>query len=237
MKKLVSMVMGLAAVAAFAAPMPEVQVLTFSVTGAETYADKSALEDGECYALVWSADGTFEGINADGTAKDAADKVVHIDQIEKDADICFQIADGNSGVFDIWILDTRVFKNGAVDLVGKDKDGKVTVSHAAKAIGAAVTVSGSSAPAAPTAVSGAEGGFIPTVAAKDIPHPKFTNIDPKKDGFVEMTLVDVVPGVRYVTMTIDDKEKSGEFTATDTTMKLFRDKKLGELIKCVAVEK
>ena len=235
MKKLVSMVMGLAAAAVFADPMPQVQVLSFSVQGTETYADGSALADGECYALVWSADGKFEGINADGTAKDAADKVVYVDQIEKDRTVCFQIVDGNAGVFDIWILDTRVFNNGAVASVGA-VDGKLTVSRAAKAAGAAVKVADSVAPAAPATATGVdEGGFAPTTDLANVPQPKFIKIDPNGD-FVEMEVADVIPGVRYATMTVDGKAKTGEFTATGASLKLIRDKKLGELIKCVVAE-
>ena len=225
MKKIVSVVMGLAAAAAFAAPMPQVQTLNFSIQGTEKYADGSALADGECYALVWSADGVFEGINADGTAKGEGDEVVYIGQIVKGVDVSFQIADGfkgNQGYFDIWILDTRVFENGAVKSIGKTAGGKVTVSKAAKATSAAVK-SGSSQ-SAPTTVGGVAGGAViaaPTVDPTSIPPLRFTSI--KLDGdYVVMEAEGSVPGVSYAT--VADGKEAGLTTATSGKIILIRPK-------------
>ena len=225
MKKIVSVVMGLAAAAAFAAPMPQVQTLNFSIQGTEKYADGSALADGECYALVWSADGVFEGINADGTAKGEGDEVVYIGQIVKGVDVSFQIADGfkgNQGYFDIWILDTRVFENGAVKSIGKTDGGKVTVSKAAKATSAAVK-SGSSQ-SAPTTVGGVAGGAViaaPTVDPASIPPLRFTSITLDGD-FVVMEAEGCVPGVNYAT--VADGKEAGLTTATGGKIILIRPK-------------
>ena len=222
MKKLVSMVMGLAAAAAFAIPMPEVQVLTFSVTGAETYADGSALADGECYALVWAKDGEFDGINADGTAKGANEEVLYIGTIAKDSTVSFQIKDGfkSGGAFDIWILDTRVFENGEVKSIGKSGD-KVTVSKAVKATTAAVQVAGSQS--APTAIGGVPGGAVVSVptAPANVPQLRFTSI--KLDGdYVVMEAEDTVPGVNYAT--VANGKESGITTATSSKIILIRPK-------------
>ena len=222
MKKLVSMVMGLAAAAAFAAPMPEYQVLTFSVTGAETYADGSALADGECYALVWSEDGQFEGIDGEGKAKRAGDEVIYIGKIVKGSTVSFQIKDGfkSGGAFDIWILDTRVFKNGERISVGKVGD-NVTVTHAAKATAASVAAAGSQA--APTAAPVAEGTVVTgaTVDPAKIPQLRFTSI--KLDGdYVVMEAEDTVPGVNYAT--VSGGKESGITTATSSKIILIRPK-------------
>ena len=223
MKKLVSMVMGLAAAAAFAIPMPEVQVLSFSVQGSETYADGSALADGECYALVWSEDGQFSGIDGEGKAKRAGDEVIYIGQIVKGVDVSFQVADGfkSSGSFDIWILDTRVWENGEVKSIGKSADNKVTVTKAVKATTAAVQVAGSQS--APTAVGGVPGGAVvnvPTAPANG-PPLRFTSI--KLDGdYVVMEAEDVVPGVNYAT--VANGKESGITTATGNRIILIRPK-------------
>ena len=227
MKKLVSMVMGLAA-AAFAIPMPEYQVLTFSVTGAETYADGSALANGECYALVWAEDGEFDGIKADGTAKGADEEVLYIGKIVKDGTVSFQIKDGfrSGGAFDIWILDTRVLENGEVKSVGKSGD-KVTVTHAAKATAASVAVSGSQA--APTAAPVAEGTVVTgaTVDPAKIPQLRFTSI--KLDGdYVVMEAADTVPGVNYAT--VANGKESGITTATSNKIILIRPKEGNQAI-------
>ena len=225
MKKFVSMVMGLAAAAAFAIPMPQVQTLNFSIQGTETYADGSALADGECYALVWSADGVFEGINADGTAKGEGDEVVYIGKIVKGVDVSFQIADGfkgNQGYFDIWILDTRIFESGEVKSIGKTAGGKVIVSKAAKATSAAVKAGSSQS--APTTVGGVEGGAViaaPTVDPTSIPPLRFTSITVDGD-FVVMEAENVVPGVSYTTV-VGGKE-AGSTTATSNKIILIRPK-------------
>lgn len=223
MKKLVSMVMGLAAAAAFAIPMPEVQVLNFSIQGNETYADGSALADGECYALVWSEDGQFVGIDGEGKAKRAGDEVIYIGQIVKGADVSFQIADGfkSSGSFDIWILDTRVFENGEVKSVGKTTGNKVTVTKAVKATSAAVEVAGSQG--APTAVGGVPGGAVVSgsTAPANIPALKFTSI--KLDGgYVVMEAENTVAGVNYTT--VADGKEAGITTATGSKIILIRPK-------------
>ena len=51
-------------------------LISFSTPGVDTYADGTAVRDGECYALVWSADGVFEGLDVNGRPLDAADAVV-----------------------------------------------------------------------------------------------------------------------------------------------------------------
>ena len=206
MKKLVSMVVGLAAAAAFAVPMPEVQVLSFSVTGAETYADDSALADGECFALVWSADGVFEGIDVNGKPKDANDDVVLIDTIAKDRAVTFQFPDGfkDGGFFDIWILDTRVLENGEVKSVGKTVDNQVTVTHAAKSVSAIAVKASQSDLTAPTVAKGAEGVVVKnaTVAEADVKAPTITGIS-FENGLVKISLDNVVKGVNYVIMGSD----------------------------------
>ena len=223
MKKLVSMVMGLAAAAAFAVPVPQVQVLTFSVKGTETYADGSALADGECYALVWSKDGEFDGINADGTAKGEGEEVIYIGKIVKGADVSFQIADGfkSSGSFDIWILDTRVWENGAVKSIGKAVDNKVTVTKAVKATTAAVQVAGSQS--APTAIGGVPGGAVVSVptAPANIPPLRFTSISLDGD-YVVMEAESTVPGVNYTT--VAGGKEAGVTTATGSKIILIRPK-------------
>lgn len=223
MKKLVLTAMGLVAATAFAAPMPEVQVLTFSVQGTETYADGSALAENECFALVWSKDGEFDGINADGTAKGEGEEVIYIGKIVKGAAVSFQIANGfrQGGAYDIWILDTRIFANGEVKSVGKTASGKVTVTHAAKATLAAVAVSG--AQSAPTTAGGVSGGVVisaPTAPA-NIPPLRFTSITLDGD-YVVMEADNVVPGVNYTT--VADGKEAGITTATSDTIILIRPK-------------
>ena len=59
-------------------------VVTFSTRGPDRYADGTTVMDGECYALVWSADGVFEGLSANGEPVDSNDKVILIAPYAKD---------------------------------------------------------------------------------------------------------------------------------------------------------
>ena len=58
--------------------------LSFSTKGPDRYADGSVVLDGECYALVWSKDGKFEGFAANGECIDECDRIVLIAPIAKE---------------------------------------------------------------------------------------------------------------------------------------------------------
>ena len=140
-KSVIAGIAGLACAAAFAG-MDNVLV-TFSTPGIDTYADGSRVEDGECYALVWTPSGsTFAGINADGTPVGDS-KIVIAAPVAKDGKcpvVTFQIDEGYAaanypgGSWGVYLLDTRKFKTAAdgtilpdVDKVGElGADGKPT---------------------------------------------------------------------------------------------------------------
>ena len=142
MKKVLSVVSTLAVASLFAAVAPDADTITFSTVGPDTYADGvTVVEDGECYALVWSQDGEFEGIRADGQPVDSSDKVAFIGGFAKDGKcptVVFSIPTGyvNGGVFDVYLLDTRRYAADGTVSVGK-QGGKVAVNAAVKAAGSA----------------------------------------------------------------------------------------------------
>lgn len=91
-------------------------VLRFSTAGTDCYIDGSPVEDGECYALVWSPKGSaFKGFNADGTAVSDRDRVVLAAPLAKDGrcrDTLFQISGEEyaalkDGVWAVCLVDTR----------------------------------------------------------------------------------------------------------------------------------
>ena len=99
-------------------------LITFSTGGAEPdrYADGQPVVDGECYALVWSRDGVFEGLKADGSPIDPEDRILlvapmarggHCPEIvfQISADLAANLAQGKYGVV---LLDTRVNASGTV---------------------------------------------------------------------------------------------------------------------------
>lgn len=185
----------------YAIQKPTVQVLTFTVSGAETYADGSALAEDECYALVWSGDGEFDGLNPDGTPIHEGDEVLYIGKIYKDSNVVFRLEDGfkSGGTFEVYILDTRVFENDELKSVGKTA-GIVNVRDYVKAANAKVMSSGSQA--IPTTDESFPNGAViapPTIDPANIPDFKFTSI--KVDGdWVVLTIDNTIPGVINATV-------------------------------------
>ena len=88
----------------------------FSTPGPDRYADGSIVQDGECYALVWSPAGTaFAGFNADGTPVSSRDRVVLAGALAQDGkcrDAVFQIPAAEyealkGGEWAVCLVDTR----------------------------------------------------------------------------------------------------------------------------------
>ena len=180
MKKLVAIVSMFAAGLLFAIPVPSVDCITFSTVGPDTYADGSTVLDGECYALVWSADGVFEGIKADATPVDTSDKVVFIAPYAKDGKcqtVVFQIADGfvSGGQFEVLLLDTRKYADGGAVSVGKGVDGKIVVNKAVSAI-ADVKVARGGGVGAETTSESAVSATASTPIPEGVKEPKIKSI-------------------------------------------------------------
>lgn len=150
MKKILTMAvaMGLAA-ASWAAANDA--LLTFSTPGPDKYADGTTVLDGECYALVWTANGaTFAGLNADGTTVAATDKVILLASLARNGacprtlfQIPAEVADqlDGKGTYGIYLLDTRVkAEDGTTKLAGV-KGGKPKAVNALAAVGESTTAS------------------------------------------------------------------------------------------------
>lgn len=96
--------------------------LSFYTKGPDRYADGSVVLDGECYALVWSKDGEFDGFSANGECIDDNDKIVLIAPVAKDGrcpKVLFQVPAAEAdalagGKYAVYILDTRVAEGDAV---------------------------------------------------------------------------------------------------------------------------
>lgn len=93
-------------------------LITFSTPGPDTYADGKTVVDGEIYALVWSADGNFDGFTANGGAANENEQVIFKAPLAKDGKCpltLFQIDSKsefahNDGTYAVYMLDTRAGK-------------------------------------------------------------------------------------------------------------------------------
>ena len=99
-------------------------LITFSTNGAEPdrYADGEAVLDGECYALVWSKDGVFDGLKADGSPVDPEDRMILVAAVADKGhcpEVLFQISADRAaslanGKYGVILLDTREKRGDAV---------------------------------------------------------------------------------------------------------------------------
>lgn len=177
-------------------------MICFSTKGPDCYADGTTVRDGERYALVWSADGNFDGFNADGTLVDPNDEVLVTVPFAKDGRCALAAYAMPSakftrgGVIAVWLLDTRVYAaDGAVSFAAAEGPTKVAAVAAAAKVTSEVTV----APGATSAFASIEGAKpAPTAVPKNAPKPviKGFRVD---DGakLVYLTVDNTVPYLNY----------------------------------------
>lgn len=121
MKKTLLLAVAAASMAVYAQSVDD-SCISFCTAGPDRYSDGTVVLDGECYALVWSRDGTFDGFTADGECVDSGDRLVLVAAVAKDGrcpPVLFQFpADemklSGIGRYSVCLLDTRVSENGAV---------------------------------------------------------------------------------------------------------------------------
>jgi len=192
MKKLVCAMLTTAAMSvAFADGDDNVAVLV-STKGPDCYQNGTTVLDGECYALVWSSDGVFDGFTADGAPMDKNDRIVNVGAVAKDgrcraafevpATLATELKDG---VYAVYLLDTRVDENGEVAPRGL-VDGKLAVlnGYGEVAEGVSVAVGSGFAVAKETAGDTRSGKRVRTAAgpAPDVQQPRITRIAPEEGG-------------------------------------------------------
>ena len=123
--------------------------LSFSTKGPDRYADGSIVMDGECYALVWSKDGNFEGFSADGECIDGFDRIVLIAPVARDGrcpPVLFQIPEAEAeelknGQYSVYLLDTRVASGETVRPCGT-VNGKLALMNGYGAASANLAING-----------------------------------------------------------------------------------------------
>lgn len=187
----------------------------FSSSG-DKYADGTVVQDGEVYALVWSADGAFGGINNDGTVVRAGDEIVRT-SFAKDGG-CFPtifIMDSSkvksSGVYQMFLLDTREFAaDGTAGApAGRSADGSFKVVNGYSAVTSAKFKKQDDLAANSIKTEGAGGAAMGFAA--DTPVPEIAKID-MTDGKVVITVKNVVA---YVPYTISCGETPDALTQKD----------------------
>ena len=170
-------------------------IITFSTT-ADYYADGTAVKDGEFYALCWSADNAFDGITAQGTAVNAAEKVLAKIPLAKDGHCpttVFEVSSDyvSGGYFFVYLLDTR------------DASGKPAASSAALAtsgVNGSVAVVSAAAAGNGTIISqtGVDTSATPYVETdvSNVPNPTVESLTFDGDSAI-IEVGNLVPYVKY----------------------------------------
>lgn len=174
-------------------------LVTLGTQGPDTYADGTAVLDGERYALVWTRSGKeFAGFNLDGSVVDAARSAVlcacplakggRCPKTTFVIDPLVLSALKGSGSFSLYLLDTRLFA----------ADGSAVLGTSVQSAKVVATV-------AQLAMTGAIGGaadagvFAPSVAA-DVPVPRIVAMRIEGDEVV-LTVENTAKAINYTAAT------------------------------------
>ena len=171
----------------------------FSSSG-DTYADGTAVQNGEVYALVWTANGAFAGFNADGTLADAKNSDVMAYSLAKDGGCptTIFIADEthSGGFYQVYLIDTRAYSDegvaGAPAGLAADNTLKAVKGYSAVASAKFTSASANATTGVRTTIDGSASAAIPA----DVPAPVISNVK-FADGAVQITVENVVPYVQY----------------------------------------
>ena len=227
MKK-IAMMIGVAGLAFAATAGFDDALLSFSTVGPDKYSDGTTVQDGECYALVWTKNGaTFGGIAADGTAVAETDQIVLVAPVAKNGrcpNVLFQIpaakadalADGTYGVY---LLDTRVKAADGTTVPRGASNGKLSIVNGYGLTTKAAKVGKATAGGAATAVEKetSDGQVVAAAAAvpKNVPQPKITSIKIEGDN-VRLTVQNLRGFMRVSSgADVSADETQGAAQATD----------------------
>jgi hypothetical protein len=200
--------------------------VSFSTQGPDRYADGSTVLDGECYALVWSKDGAFDGINAKGECVDSNDRIVLVAPLAKDGrcpSVLFQVSEAEAkelegGRYAVCLLDTRVASADGKMNPNGTVDGGLEVVNGYGVVTAALDLKRNMSRNAVKELSSLVPGQVAdgvSVAPKDVPQPKIK--DMRIDGDKVYLTVENLEGYMRVQGGKDVKVSDTTGAATKTT--------------------
>ena len=210
--------------AAFANSVDDARI-SFSTVGPDRYADGSTVLDGECYALVWSNDGNFDGFAADGECIDPADRIVlaaPIAQGGRCPPVLFQIPAAEAdelagGRYAVYLLDTRVATGDTIRPRGT-ADGKPALVNGYGATTAGIALGGATSSQNAEESSGSSNGQvagIPCAAPADCVQPRIKAI--RIDGDNVLLTVENLGGFMRVRSGCDVSASGATDAAVETS--------------------
>ena len=207
MKKMMLMIAAVAAGAILQAGQDNL-LLTFSTPGPDTYADGTAVKDGERYALVWVKKGaTFAGFLADGTVADretsalicsvpfaengrCPETVLEMDRVLADAY-------AGAGTFELHVMDTRDAEGAPKAALADGVNGSGAAAAFSLAVSGGAVVQRQEVTAKKATLAATATALPPS-----IPQPKITSIK-VENGLVKLTVKGTSKLLRYGVITGD----------------------------------
>ena len=174
-------------------------LISFS-TDSDVYADGTPVLDGEWYALVWSADGNFEGLNNDCSPVDANDLVVFTAPLAKGGRCPFTVFQIDStspmakidGEYAVYLLDTR--NAGKTAPAVMDEASRKPLTEVVSAVKSATSTAGTSGSfASAEAAAVASGSEKWAVSDNVIKISGFKVVGAQ----VKITVSGMLPGINY----------------------------------------
>jgi hypothetical protein len=217
-------------------------LVSFSTTS-DKYADGSTVKDGEWYALCWSADESFDGLNLDCAPKNPdnnAEKVLILAPLAENGrcpSVVFQIDSKEAptgGNYFVYLLDTRN-ADGTVSGVKTTVDGRRVPENVVNGSAVAQSYAASSAEGAKIASAGASSAAVGTEGWAAV-QPKIEGFELVGDARVKITVVGMMSGLNYkvsmgsdvgnmktTEIAISDKEDGKvSFYVTDKDARFFK---------------
>ena len=206
--------------------------LSFSTKGPDRYADGSVVMDGECYALVWSKDGNFDGFSANGECIDDCDRIVLIAPIAKNGccpPVLFQIPEAEAevlknGQYSVYLLDTRVASGETVRPCGT-VNGKLALMNGYGSASANLAISGANSDKKAEEAETSSGGQVTSslsAAPLDCTQPRIKSMRIEGDnvfitvenlkGFMRVSSGSDVSASDAATAAVETSGESGEVT-------------------------
>jgi len=172
-------------------------LVSFSTT-ADKYADGTSVKDGEWYALCWSSDGVFEGLNLDCTPIDTNDLVIMKASLAKGGRCPYTIFQIDSqspnckrtGTYSVVMLDTRDVNGNPSKTLPK----AVNAAAVASDYKAGSATSGTTEKPSESAGEWAQSKVVLPEGQEPAKIKGFKVID---DAKVEIEIENMFPGVKY----------------------------------------
>ncbi len=180
--------------------------IVFSTQGPDLYADGTPALEGERYALCWSKNAEFGGIDSDGNAIQKGDRVLIFAPLATGGEnshcprIFFQVdsadAPTEAGYYSVYLLDTRT-ASGSLAGDNAATGAPAVINGISLAVAGVSAAAGSSQVTLGASVTDSD-AFAESAVPAAAGNPVITDFNPDgANGYAYVTVTNLYPSVRY----------------------------------------